>query len=166
MRVTSGKTGRFGMTALALLLAAMPLVAGTPAPGSGAETAAIGKVLDEFIDALNTADLQRYAALFAPDATAFFPLAEVPLRLEDKEQITAVFGRFFAGIRHASPGPRYMNLTPVDVRVQAYGGVAIVSFHFRGGEMVSRRTLVLVRREGEWKIVHLHASNLNTEAPR
>ncbi len=144
---------------------------GAPRPAVAAEPpspepAAIGALLDEFIDALNTADLPRYVALFAPDATAFFPLAEVPLRLESKEQIAAVFGRFFEGVRRSGPGPRYLNLAPADVRLQLYGGAAVVSFHFKGGEMTSRRTLVLAKRDGKWSIVHLHASNLGLAASR
>ena len=166
MRVTSGTLGRLGQIAVGLLLVAMPVVAETPAVARAPEAEAIGKVLDEFIEALNTADLQRYVALFTPDATAFFPLSEVPLRLENKEQITAVFGTFFEGVRRGNPGPRYMNLAPADLKLQRYGDAAIVTFHLKGGTMISRRTLVLVKREGKWMIVHLHASSLEAGAPR
>jgi ketosteroid isomerase-like protein len=44
-----------------------------------------------------------------------------------------------------------------DVRMHVVGDVAIVTFHLRGTGL-SRRTLVLVRGEREWHIVHLHAS--------
>ncbi|MFI5168462.1 MAG: YybH family protein [Thermoanaerobaculales bacterium] len=166
MRVRGYGLRVWGMLGAVVLLVALPLWARTPGESSSPEVAAIGKVLDEFIDALNTADLQRYAALFTPDATAFFPLAEVPVRLENIEQITAVFGKFFEGIRRGSSGPRYMNLAPVDVKLQLYGDTAIVSFHFRGGEMISRRTLALVKHEGKWMIAHLHASNIEIGASR
>ena len=42
------------------------------------------------------------------------------------------------------------------------GDLAVASFEV-GSEVVhSRRTLVLRRRGGTWRIVHLHASNLRT----
>lgn len=36
---------------------------------------------------------------------------------------------------------------------------ALVSFHLLNAERTARRTLILVKSEGAWRIVHLHASN-------
>jgi hypothetical protein len=44
--------------------------------------------------------------------------------------------------------------------VQFLGNVSVVTFHLKGEEAVSRRTLVLEKRSGTWLIVHLHASSL------
>jgi len=124
------------------------------------ENAAVQTVLEGFIDSLNTADVNNLARFLATDATMFFPLASLPLRLENKQQITAAFGALFEAMRKREAGPRYMNLTPEDTRVQFLGNVAVVTFHLKGEEMVSRRTLVLQKLSGTWLIVHLHASNL------
>jgi ketosteroid isomerase-like protein len=120
-------------------------------------------VLGGFIEALNAADVKALAGFFAPDATVFFPLASLPLRLEDRGQITAAFGAFFEAMRAREPGPRYMNLAPEDTRVQFVDDVAVVTFHLKGEQMISRRTLVLRKLSGTWVIVHLHASNLSTQ---
>ena len=133
-----------------------PAAAPTPPP----EVAAIAKTVDGFIDALNAADIAKMAPFFAADATAFFPLAPFAERLENKEQITKVFTAFFESVRRGKTGPPFMNLVPQDVRLNLYGGAAIVTFHFKGPEIVSRRTLVLRNDSGTWLIVHLHASNL------
>jgi uncharacterized protein (TIGR02246 family) len=148
------------LVVLALWLAVVPPVAGAPPGPPPADAAAVQKVLDRFIEALNTADVKALAELFPPDATVFFPLAAMPLRLENKEQITAVFAAFFDGVRTRETGPRYMKLAPEDTRVQFLGDVAVVSFHLKGEQMISRRTLVLHKVEGTWFIVHLHASNV------
>lgn len=149
--------------ALALWLAVVPPVAGAPPEPPPADTAALQKVLDRFIESLNTTDVKALAALFAPDATVFFPLAAMPLRLENKEQITAVFAAFFDGVRTREPGPRYMKLAPEHTRVQFLNDVAVVSFHLKGEQMISRRTLVLHKISGTWLIVHLHASNVQIQ---
>jgi hypothetical protein len=112
------------------------------------------------MEALDTADIARFSTLFAPDATAFFPLAPLYTRLENKDQITKVFTVFFESVRKGKTGPRYMNLVPTGLKVQLYGGTAVVTFHFEGPDLVARRTLVLRREGGKWLIVHMHASGL------
>jgi hypothetical protein len=128
------------------------------------EEKAVRGVLDGFIESLCTADLERFTALLADDATVFFPLPVLPLRLEDKGQIAKAFGAFFESMRAQGNGPRYMNLVPEDVKIQHAGDAAVVTFHLKGGTMISRRTLVLRRNAERWLILHLHASNLQASA--
>ena len=54
-----------------------------------------------------------------------------------------------------------MHLQPRDLRVQIIGAAAIVTFELddRPG-FVNRRTLVLRKAGGVWKITHLHASEV------
>ncbi len=141
----------------------VPPATGAPPDARSGDTAAVQNVLGGFIEALNTADVKALAGFFAPDATVFFPLASLPLRPEDRGQITAAFGVFFEAMRAREPGPRYMNLAPEDTRVQFVDDVAVVTFHLKGEQMISRRTLVLRKLSGTWVIVHLHASNLSTQ---
>jgi len=135
-----------------------------PARSPQPEVAEVQKVIGGFMEALNAADIERFSPFFAPDATVFFPLAPIFLRLEDKEQITKVFNVFFESIRKRNTGPQYMNLVPQDLRVQIYKDTAIATFHFKGPDLVSRRTLVLEREAGRWLIVHMHASGI--EVPK
>jgi len=128
----------------------------TPPP----DVAAISRVVDGFIEALNAADIEKLAGFFAPDATAFFPLAPFVERLENKDQINKVFAAFFETVRRGKTGPPYLSLLPQDARIQLYGSAAVVTFHFRGTELFSRRTLVLKKERGTWLIVHLHASGI------
>jgi hypothetical protein len=146
---------------LALLIALPALAraqAAKPAPADP-ETAAVTKLLDSFMDALCGADIDRLQVLFAPDATVFFPLPALPLRLENKEQAVQAFGAFFAAVRREGTGPRYMNLVPEDVRIQRFGTTAVVTFQIKGAAMISRRSLVVHKQGAGWMIVHLHGSN-------
>jgi ketosteroid isomerase-like protein len=143
-----------------LCLIAPPVLAETP-PRQGPEG-----VVAELVEALNTADLQRLLACFEPDPTVFFPLDVLPLRLDGHEQVAKAFGAFFEAVRQQGTGPRYMNMQPRDLKVQSLGDVAVVTFHFVGGTMVSRRTAVVRRHGDTWKIVHLHASNVPAELSR
>ena len=155
-----------GLGALAYVciavLAATTAGAQTPAPVGAPkpEAAAVQKTIEGFMDALNAADIEKFAPFFANDATMFFPLAPIYSRLENKEQITQVFGVFFESVRKGKTGPRYMNLVPQDLRIQLFGSTAVATFGFKGPDLISRRTLVLRRETGKWQIVHMHASNL------
>ncbi|MBZ5587230.1 MAG: nuclear transport factor 2 family protein [Acidobacteriia bacterium] len=164
-------TRKFGMcaaAAFACIAAMSPSVgrAQAAAPGGSPppEVVAVQKVVEGFIEALNAADIERFSAFFTPDATVFFPLAPMFLRLEDKEQVTKVFNVFFDSIRKRNTGPQYMRLVPQDLRVQIYKDTAIATFHFKGPDLISRRTLVLEREGGKWLVVHMHASGI--EVPR
>jgi hypothetical protein len=53
-----------------------------------------------------------------------------------------------------------MQLDPGDVKIQVFQDLAVVSFHLLTDDRLGRRTFVFVKRNGVWKIIHLHASNV------
>lgn len=113
--------------------------------------------IQAFVSAFNALDRARFDALFAEDVTLFFPSAPFPVRrIEGKEATLLWFGRFFDSLRKRGVSP---GIEPKDLKVQDYGDVAIATFHLGGGETVSRRTVVLRRKQGRWTIAHLHASS-------
>ncbi|MEA3041556.1 MAG: hypothetical protein QOC65_1045 [Sphingomonadales bacterium] len=153
----------FALLAL-LALPAVPASALTQsaaavAPSDGAEAAVAA-----FVAGLNSFDRGRFEALFAEDATLFFPAAPFPVRrIEGRAAIGEWFGRFFDSARRR--GATRGNVTPRDLRVQSYGNVAVATFHLEGGDNVGRRTLVLRRQARRWLVIHLHASSLPLPAP-
>jgi ketosteroid isomerase-like protein len=80
-------------------------------------------------------------------------------RAHGRAEFEANFRKVFEQIRAGRTHPPYMNLQPQDLEIQSYGEIAIATFHLddRPG-VLNRRTIVLRRRKGQWKIVHLHAS--------
>ncbi len=162
-------TGAVAAVALAAVWCAGGARAQTPPVASPAPAAAeklspkeqaVLNVIEGFMAALNAADIDKLSPYFAPDATMFFPLAPLSHRLENKDQIVKVFTVFFQSIRKGKSGPDYMSLVPEDLRIQVYGDAALATFHFKGPDLISRRTLVLARQGGKWLVVHMHASGI------
>ncbi len=110
----------------------------------------------DFLLAYSRLDLDKMMACFAEDATSFFPVSHHIIMLDGKDEIRNAFERVLKNIRGA--GLKSINLEPEDVKIQVIGDTAIVTFHIREDHL-SRRTIVLRRKEGHWLIQHLHASN-------
>lgn len=157
----------FALCAWAALAGALPATGAiaaaedrrNAAPAASSPEAAV----QAFVAAFNALDRARFDPLFAQDVTLFFPSAPFPVRrVEGKEATLLWFGRFFESLRKRGAGP---GIEPRDLEVRDYGGVAIATFHLGGGESVSRRTVVLRRQRGQWRIVHLHASTETERRP-
>jgi ketosteroid isomerase-like protein len=121
---------------------------------------AVRKALSDFIKAFDNLDWGRFRSAFADDATVFYP-REFPHRADGRQEFEKTFQRVFERIRAGrSKGP-YMDLQPIDLKIQIAGDVAIATFHLddRPG-FLNRRTVVLQKRESGWKIIHLHASEV------
>jgi len=114
-----------------------------------------------FLKAFENLDMPTFIDCFTDEAVAFFPTPEPPLRFEGKPNIQRQFEMVFAGIRKgASDGPPFHRLDAQDMLVQIISPeMAVVSFHLFNTERTARRTLVIVKSEGTWHIIHLHASN-------
>jgi ketosteroid isomerase-like protein len=151
--------------AIALLIAASPL-ARPIEPDESRDRAAIETSTRTFLRAFENLDMQQFIACFADNATVFLPVPEPPERVDGKQAIQQRFERVFASIRStAKSGPPFHHLAPEDLKIQMMPGqTAIVSFHLRNSERIARRTLVLINTSGEWRILHLHASNAPIEA--
>ncbi len=124
----------------------------TPADGSPEA------MLHDFIRAFDNLEWDQFCGSFADDATVFYPRGFVK-RASGRLEFEANFRKVFEQIRAGRTQPPYMDLQPRDLHIQRYGAIAIATFHLddRPG-VLNRRTLVLRKMKGRWKIVHLHAS--------
>lgn len=117
------------------------------------------QVIEAFNRAFADNDPDRYFTFIDEDITVLTP--SNPYRVEgipdDREE-------FEWGIRTGRSRVGYFQ--ELQPHVQRYGDVAVVTYFSRGsygpeGEAVVaylKETDVLVRREGTWKIVHIHVS--------
>ena len=119
--------------------------------------------LIDFLLAFSRLDLNGMMACFDDDATSFFPVSHHIVMLDGKGEIRDAFSKVISKTR--ASGQRSIKLEPEDVKSQIFGDTAIVTFHIRDGDL-SRRTLVLRRRDGRWLIKHLHASNAPLGEPK
>jgi ketosteroid isomerase-like protein len=112
--------------------------------------------IDAFLAALDHGD-ESISQLFTDDATVFFPMNDRPLRANGRQEIIAAFTALFAmpAYQRGRGMPK-----PEELRVQMLGDTALVTFQTTGPHVTSRRTFVLRRDGGSWRVVHLHGSNI------
>jgi ketosteroid isomerase-like protein len=117
-------------------------------------------VVTQFTAAFNRLSVDELRPLFAEEATAFLPMPQFGARLDGREAILNALAPLFEAEKARGST---MNLQPKDIKTQRSGDTVIVTFDVGTAAVFSRRTLVLERRGGTWKIVHLHASNVRPQ---
>jgi ketosteroid isomerase-like protein len=147
---------------IGLALTATPAIAVTQNAESSAEAA-----LMAFLRSFADCDLPAMDAAFAPDATSFDAVsAGTSAPLSSREALKRAPGmpakmrQIAQALPTERPGPPYHRPDLIqDLLVQVTGDLALCTFHFDNPDRLGRRTIVLVRRNGEWRILHIHASN-------
>ena len=115
-------------------------------------------MVTEFLTVFGNRDFARFVPYFSEDATIFFPpSAAAPTgRVRGRAEIEQTFRAIFEKYPPRSPGTTPSR--PLDLLVEEFGEVAVVTFHLGSETARQRRTLVLRRLGGDWRIVHLHGS--------
>lgn len=150
---------------LLFFLAALAPACGYAQSGKTGREAEVRAALERFLRAFDDLDWDGFRFSFLDDATVFYPRA-VPARADGREEFERQFRAVFAQIRSGRAAPPYMDLRPRGLEIQMLGDVAVATFHLddRPG-YVNRRTLVLKRAKGAWRIAHLHASEVARGTP-
>lgn len=109
-------------------------------------------------------DWPTFSSCLADDVTLLNP--DVPgatslHRLDGREVVERSFrGVFDAAL--ASTPPQGPDIRPEHLTVRKDGSLAVATFEFaRGAGAFGRRSIVLVRHAGRWRITHVHASNVS-----
>lgn len=115
-----------------------------------------------FLSAFENLDWDTFRSAFSDSASVFHPAPAMEARVIGQNDVERSFSEVFAGIKAgARNGPPYHRLDPQDLHILRLGPDAFVlSFHLRNAERLARRTVIMRREAGEWRIVHLHASNM------
>ena len=120
----------------------------------------VRQTLTRFLTAFENLDWEAFRNCFADDATVYFP-SQRASRATSRAEIETTFRQVFERIRATKSAPPYLNLEPADLDIQVFRDTAVATFHlYDVPNTIGRRTVVLEKRAGEWKIVHLHASNV------
>jgi len=152
---------------MAVVSAVVPSTAKAAAP-PGQATAEVQNALNVFLTAFDNLDWPAFRDCFAPDATVFHPASPNIKRIDSPQDFERTWLDVFARIKKTSgrDSPPYMNLSPRDLKIELLSeDVALVTFHLVDGTILSRRTIILKRGNGGWRVVHIHASNLAMRAP-
>jgi ketosteroid isomerase-like protein len=125
------------------------------------ESIAVMKSATDFVTAFNNFDWTTFRASFTDDATIFYPFWNQASRIQGKREIESVWLTIFPEFVDTK-NTRKLQINPKDINIQFYHQTAIVTFHSgSGGNTLSRRTLVMVKENENWKIAHLHASSVS-----
>ena len=119
----------------------------------------IERVIRDFLTAFSNRDFAAFVPYFTEDATVFFPpSAAAPLgRIQGRTEIEKTFKAVFDAYP-PRPARAATPIAPQDLLIQEFEGQAVVTFQLGNEGARQRRTFVLRRLKGEWKIVHLHGS--------
>jgi ketosteroid isomerase-like protein len=124
-----------------------------------ADALAAQKAAENFVQAFNDLDWERFEKCWADDATVFNPFVEVARRISGKPEIMAFFRNRFDSLKKPDSKPPYLKIQPKDLQIRMLKGAALVTFHLGGETGLGRRTLILEKQGNNWLIIHLHASS-------
>ena len=131
-----------------------------PPPDQSRSAGEVRAAADGFLLAFDNLDWETFRASWASSASAFFPFSDIPERITGKAEVERQFLALFDEARANMSGPPYFRFEPQKLQVQTFGDSALVTFMLTKERRISRRTLVFVKEGHEWKLVHLHASNI------
>jgi len=154
--------------AIVLVLAAVTACTGSSASGPATTAVApkpspaeIDGTLRDFLHHFENLEWEPFIAAFTDDACVFHPTAATPRAFCGRDAVRAKWQQVFDETRKDAKGPPYMSLVPRDLRITILGSdAALATFELVNDKRHARRSVVFVRRDGAWKIVHIHASNV------
>ncbi|MFT3935919.1 MAG: nuclear transport factor 2 family protein [Chitinophagaceae bacterium] len=127
-----------------------------------ADSIKVLETTNNFLAAFRNLEWDKFTEYFADDATAFFPpSARHPYRTNNKSEIMSIFKIVFENAHKRRSSAPYLDIDPKDIKIQMAAQLAVVSFTLSDPDMLSRRTLIWVKRNDKWVIIHLHASGIS-----
>lgn len=125
--------------------------------------ARIRELVQRFLDAIDHADGAALAPLWCADASMYFPFANSQDLVRGRDAVLARFDRMFADLRARQPGPPPY----IRFRTEAFECLQLDARHVVVYAMLAfaaqrgRRTLVFRSEPDGWRLLHVHASNMD-----
>jgi len=115
---------------------------------------------EAFIAAFNVLDFERFRRCLSTEVSLFAPDSYTPSLIEGAAAVERHFRAVFRDSAPEGPGirPASVRVRPLDERA------SLITFEFaRRQGSTGRRSIVFRLEDGEWKILHIHASNISPE---
>lgn len=127
------------------------------------DSIAVMKSVNNFVTAFNHFNWVPFKESFTDDATIFYPYWNQARRIQGRQDIEKAWLTIFPEFIDVN-NTRKLQISPKDIHLQLYQQNAIVTFHLGDGlNSLSRRTLLMIKEKGSWKIAHLHASSVTKD---
>lgn len=121
------------------------------------------KSVNNFVNAFNNFNWTPFRESFADDATMFHPYWSQARRIQGRQEIEKAWLTIFPEFGDIN-NSRKLQISPKDIHLQLFQQTAIITFHLGDGlNSLSRRTLLMIKQKGSWKIAHLHASSVTKD---
>jgi hypothetical protein len=130
---------------------------------AASRSGAVEDAMARFVTAFENLDWTTFRRCFSANPTMFHPASPNLRRVNSPIEFDKAWQGVFNRIKKNSgrTSPPYMKLNSQDVRIERLTpDVALVTFHLADPGIIGRRSLVFQKIDGDWKIVHIHASNL------
>jgi hypothetical protein len=130
---------------------------------AASRSGAVEDALARFVTAFENLDWTTFRDCFSANPTMFHPASPNLRRVDSPIEFDNAWHGVFNRIKRNSgrTSAPYMKLNSQDVRIERLTpDVALVTFHLADPGIIGRRSLVFQKIDGNWKIVHIHASNL------
>jgi ketosteroid isomerase-like protein len=115
------------------------------------------ETLNQFLAAVMSQNLEKIMAFFNEDAQMFSPLGTYAARLDGRAAIGKQFGSIMEAIKSQPGGSIKIEPQDLDARELA-PNAALITFHLRLPGPLHRRSFVMTKGAGGWRIAHIHAS--------
>lgn len=125
------------------------------------DSADLKAAVRRFVSAFSHLEWSAFSASFSSKASVFFPFNDTIERVDGTSAVMARFKAFFSEVRESRMGPDFLGLDPQNLLIEMVAGAALVTFHLRDGSRLGRRSMVWIVEDGQWKLRHLHASNMD-----
>jgi uncharacterized protein (TIGR02246 family) len=116
-------------------------------------------VVGRMLRAIDYADVAELDDIWIDDSSMFFPFLNTPLLAVGKPAVLARLTALFAKLAKDGLKPPFVGFSMDDNRINIVGDAALCTFTYAVGQQIARRTMFLVRRDGKWRIQHVHGSN-------
>jgi ketosteroid isomerase-like protein len=151
------------MTKVRLSLIILSLLINFSVKAQNKDSIAVMRSVNNFVTAFNNFNWAAFRESFTDDATMFHPYWSQAKRIQGRQEIEKAWLNIFPEFVDIN-NSRKLQISPKDIHLQLYQENAIVTFHLGDGlNSLSRRTLLMTKEKGSWKIAHLHASSVTKD---
>jgi hypothetical protein len=127
------------------------------------ESERVQAVVNRMLNAIDQGDGAVLESLWVEEASMFFPFLNSPKLAVGRAAVVARFTALFDKLRAKGAAPPFFGFKFDDVRVDLMGDAALCTLSYVLRGILARRSFVLVRAGGEWRIKHVHGSNAKLE---